>query len=104
MRKGIRNIVSEYALTGFVFIYRSQTRTGKKFLPRSVYGHFGGMESDTTAINVYISQTYKIMQVRRRAFKKYRGDILAGVAALLDGIAKQGEEENQKELEIQSEA
>ena len=59
-----------------------------------MYGHFVGMASDTALINVHIPQTCKIIQVRRRDFKKYTGDILPGVEILLDGIGKQVETEN----------
>jgi len=93
----------EFGTPGFAYIYRSHTATGKKLLPRSIYGHFVGMASDTTLIKVYIPQTKQIIHVRRNDFKKYHGNILPGVEVLLDGIAKQVEKDGQASKETQNE-
>ena len=53
-------------------------------LPRSVYGHFVGMECDTVIIKVFIPQSKQISQVLRRYFSKYDGTELLGVEALLE--------------------
>lgn len=37
----------------YAFRYRSETVPGKRFLPRTVFGHFVDMDSSKTLIRVY---------------------------------------------------
>ena len=83
----------EVGTPGFAFIYRKQNVSGKKFLPRSVFGYFVGMASETVLLLIFIPQTKAFIQVRRNDFRKYDGTDLPGVEALLDGIARQVEKE-----------
>ena len=46
------------------------------------------MESDTSIIQVFIPHTKQFKIIRRTDFRKYGGDTLPGVEALLNGIAK----------------
>ncbi len=79
----------------FAFIYYSDTARGKKFLPRSEFGIFLGMDSSTRLIKVYLPQTKKIRTVRQTDFRIYVGDILSGVEAMLDSIAREAELERE---------
>ncbi len=79
----------EFSSPGFAFIYYSETSRGKKLLPRTQFGHFVGMESEASLIKVFIPNKKSFKIIRRTDFRKYEGDPLPGVEALLDGIAKQ---------------
>ncbi len=89
---------------GFPFIYYSETSSGKKLLPRTQFGHFVGMESDTRLIKVFFPLTKSFKIIRRTDFRKYEGDPLPGVEALLDGIARQVEAEERLQTETNAEA
>ncbi len=62
------------------------------------------MESDTRLIKVFIPHRKSFKIIRRTDFRKYKGDYLPGVEALLDGIAKQVEVEERLQKETNAEA
>ena len=74
---------------GFGFIYRAHTTAKKKLLPRSQFGNFVGMESDTRLIRMYVPNEKRVRVVRRADFKTIADNKLPGVTALLDGLARQ---------------
>lgn len=73
----------------FAFRYRSESVRNKRFLVRSVHGNFVGMESDETLFRIYVPETNSITLTRVQDFRLYRHEKLAGVAFLLDGLARQ---------------
>ncbi len=62
------------------------------------------MNSHTGFIKVFIPHTKSFKIIRRTDFRKYEGDPLPGVEALLNGIAKQIEVEQRLQKEINAEA
>ncbi len=81
--------IFEFGAPGFAYIYRDNNTPGKKLLPRSVFGYFVGMASDTVRIKVFIPQTAKIISVRSPDFKLQDKNSLPEIEVLLDGIARQ---------------
>ena len=62
------------------------------------------MESDTRLYRIYIPQTSKIILVRKSDFKIAKGDPLPGFSSLIDGIARQVEQEEHEENITSSES
>ena len=84
----------DFGAPGFAYIYYSETSKRKKFLPRSIFKYFVGMESQTTLIKVFIKETKKIINLRRNDFKRHEDNILPGDGALLNGLSRQIAREN----------
>ena len=77
-------------------MYRSDTTSNEKFLPRSILGHFVGIESGTQLYRVYIPNTNKVIVVRRDDFKTIQDESFPGISALLDGISRQRKQEEEQ--------
>ena len=78
-------------------MYKSDTTSNKKFLPRSILEHFVDMESDTQLYRVCIPNTNEIVVVRRDDFKIIQDESLPGISTLLDRISRQLEQEEKQE-------
>ena len=81
--------IPKFGESGFAFVYRSSTAKGKKLLPRAIHGQFVGMESECSLFRIYISSMKRILKVRANDFKICSQTQLPGVSALLDGISRQ---------------
>lgn len=80
---------------GYAFQYRSATAQGKKFLPRSIFGQFVGMESPNSLLRIYLPKKDTIIPCRRTDFKALKNDQLPSFGHLLDNISRhQSENEN----------
>ena len=80
--------VPVFGQSGYAFVYSSKTVAHKKFLPRSVFGHFFGMHSDTTIIRVYVPEKKAIFFCRVQDFHAVNSSALPNVSYLLDGIKR----------------
>ena len=95
----------EFGTPGYAFIYYSDTVGGKKFLPRSIFCYFVGIESNNTLIRAFVPMSKSIIIIRRQDFHIHSNK-LPGVESLIDGIARQiahdtnekGDEEAEKFL------
>ena len=87
----------EFGQPGFAFIYRSKAIPKKKLLPRSLFGHFVGMESDVNLLRIYDPHSKSIIFTRSADFKQFNEERLPGVSALLDGLARRCELEAETE-------
>jgi len=93
----------EFGQPGFSFVYRSKTTANKKLLPRSIFGHFVGMESDESLYRIYNPTTKKTFTTRKADFKESKADLLPSVSVLLDGLARQHEAEASSAIDGDSE-
>ena len=95
--------VPVFGQPGFAFEYRADTVPNKKFLARSVHGHFVGMASDATLLRVYVPETKTVMLTRAQDFRAYEDEKLPGVASILDGLSRQSEIEGIQDTDGQAE-
>jgi len=81
--------VLEFGQKGHAFVYRPKTTPQKKLLPRTVFGHFVGMESDVTLLRVLVPATKKIIISRAPDFHVLNSEHLPSISTMLDGISRQ---------------
>lgn len=79
---------------GFAFVYRPSTTANRKLLARAIHVIFVGMESDERLCRTYDPQEKSIYVVRLSDFKACRRDQLPPISTMLDGLARQAEEEH----------
>lgn len=58
-----------FGTKGYAFQYRTSNIKGKKFLPRSVFGHFVGMESPNALYRIFVPSQGTINICRKTDFK-----------------------------------
>ena len=76
---------------GFSFLYQPHFRPNRKFSARAIHGHFVAMESGSTLYRIFTPSTNKVIVTRRQDFRICVNEKLPGVSALLDGISRQSE-------------
>jgi len=75
---------------GYAFQYRPSTTKGKKFLPRTVFGHFVGMQSENTLYRIFIPSSSSIYTCRQNDFKVINKDTeLPSFSSLMENLSHQ---------------
>lgn len=82
---------------------QSETRAHKKLTARACHGHFVGLESEQSLFRVYVRAKKKIIITRAPDFHICSNEKLFDVAALFDGIARQNQDEAEKDKEREAE-
>nr|QCC62380.1 integrase [Digenea simplex] len=57
--------LQQFGQPGYAFQYRPDTAKNKKFLPRTMFGYFVGMESNNTLYRIYLPTTKSVYICRR---------------------------------------
>lgn len=82
-------MIPEFGQEGYAFIYRSNSNRQKKLLPRTVFGHFVGMESKVTLFLIFVPSTQKIIIIRAQDFHHDKSDHIPSMSTLMDGISRE---------------
>lgn len=88
-----------FGQTGFAFLYTSSTTRDKKFNARATHSQFIGMHSDERLCRVLETHSKSMLIKRLSDFRPCKNEPLLGLAALLNGIARQSEIEQREETE-----
>lgn len=79
-----------FGTKGYAFQYRPNSIGGKKFMPRTLFGHFVGMESEHTLYRIYVPSLQHIQVCRRNDFTILKSDTsLPSFETLTSDIARQ---------------
>lgn len=93
-----------FGQAGYAFIYYPPNVAGKKFLPRSEFCHFIGIESDTRLLRVFVPQSDKVRTARQADFHRNTDSSLPSFSSLADGISRQRQlDEAAKSIESEAE-
>ena len=105
------SVVLQFGQPGYAFQYRSDTARAKKFLPRSVFGHFVGMASEHSLYRIFLPVSKSIYVCRRGDFTPLKKETeLPSFSTLMENvsrhreIAEVEEEEEPDAEEVQSKA
>ena len=80
----------KFSQPGYAFQYRPSTVKGKKFLPRTLFGHFVGMHSENSLYLIYHPSTNKLSLCRKADFTVFKYKVnLPPFSTLMDYISKQ---------------
>ena len=79
----------EFGQKEHAFIYRPKTTPQKKLLPRTVFGHFVGMESSVPLFRVFVPSTKKIILTRAQDFRPDNSGHLRSMSSPLDGLSRE---------------
>ena len=95
----------QFGQPGYAYQYRSDTVKAKKFLPRTVFGHFIGMSSEHSLYRIFLPATKKIYICRRADFTILKKDTeLPSFSTLMENVSRhrqiaEAEEEEESDVE-----
>ena len=103
-RPNLSNLL-RFGQPGYTFQYKPITVKGKKFLPRTIYGRFVGMESEHSLYQIFIPVAETIYIFRRNDFTVLKENTdLPTFSTLMENISRQqqlieAEETDEEEIE-----
>ncbi|PXF42488.1 hypothetical protein BWQ96_07797 [Gracilariopsis chorda] len=85
--------ISPFGQSGYALVYRSKNIANKKFLPRSFFAQFVGMQSKITLFCVFVLEKNSIVTCRNLDLNVIKFSSLPNISSLLECISEQRETE-----------